>query len=418
MQGTLNEIDMRSILQLIELGQRSGELLVESYYPSYNRYFQTQKNQNLKTANYGREMSNQNYPRQLAWIVFFVNGKIAYATEINHHNLSKLKDYLYRYQNKIDIHNLPPQGEISDDHAPEYGYLWLLLEKKLLTASQGRSILQNMIQEITFDLFSLHQGSFIFHQGPPLAPQLISLEIAPLVSMIMKQLQEWKQLRPEIEHPSQCPMINNPEKLKQALPANTYQGLERFCDGATSLRQLSRYLNRDVLTITKAIYPYIQKGWVQLMTTTPMGGLRGESDSSGKTTSFKGHILCLDDDLTIVKTVEHILDEEGYNITVMTEPSLAIGEIFKLKPELILCDLAMPNLDGYEICGMLRGSSLFREIPIIILTGKNSYMDRVQANLLGATDYLTKPFGKYELLTLVEKYLNIRVSQDLRTNNQ
>ncbi len=413
MQGTLNEIDIRSILQLIELGQRTGELLVESYHPSYNRYFQAQRNHSSSESNLVVKKGLQNYPRKLAWIVFFVNGKIAYATEINHHNLSRLKDYLYPYQSKTALNNLPPQGEISDDNAPEYAYLWLLLEKKFLIASQGRKILENMIQEIIFDLFSLHQGSFIFHKSTPLAPQLISLEITPLVSTIMKQLQQWKQLHPEIQYHSQCPIITNKEQLKQALPANTYQGLERFCDGGTSLRQLSRYLNRDVLTISKAIYPYLQKGWVQLLTIASTD-LLGETDSRAKKTSIKGNILCLDDDLTIVKTVELILLQEGYGITIMTEPLNAISEIFKLKPELILCDLAMPNLDGYEICAMLRGSSLFRQIPILILTGKNSYMDRVQANLLGATDYLTKPFGKSELLTLVEKYLHL---QD-RTNKQ
>jgi len=413
MQGTLNEIDIRSILQLIELGQRSGELLVESYYPSYQKYFQRRRSQGQQKDS---QIKPENYPRKLVWLVYFVNGKIAYATEIHNHNLSRLKDYLYRYQSKIDLNNLPPLAEISDENTPEYTYLWLLLEKKFLTTSQGRSILQNMIQEIIFDLFSLHQGSFIFHQGSPLAPQLINLEITPLVSIVMKQLQQWKELRPEIKSPSQCPILNQKEKLKQALSPSTYQGLERFCDGHTSLRRLSRYLNRDVLTITNAIYPYIQKGWVQLMATTGKDSL--EQEANFRSTCVKGNIFCLDDDLTIVKTVEHILTEEGYSITVLTDPCLAVPTIFKLKPELILCDLAMPNLDGYEICTMLRTSSLFREIPILILTGKNSYMDRIQANLLGATDYLTKPFGKHELLTLVEKYLHTSIAYDLNNNNQ
>jgi len=67
----------------------------------------------------------------------------------------------------------------------------------------------------------------------------------------------------------------------------------------------------------------------------------------------------------------------------------------------------MPELDGYEICAMLRNSSAFRETPIIMLTGKDGFIDRVKAHMVGATDYLTKPFGEVELLTLVEQYVGL-----------
>jgi twitching motility two-component system response regulator PilG len=160
-----------------------------------------------------------------------------------------------------------------------------------------------------------------------------------------------------------------------------------------------------LVTISKAIYPYLQKGWVQLIGKEGIDLLE-EQDFRTTQGGVKPSLFCLDDDLTIVKTVEIFLTTEGYPITVMSEPLRAIETLFQLRPQLILCDLVMPQLDGYEICAMLRGSSLFRETPIIILTGKDSYMDRIQAKLLGATDYLTKPFEKRELLTLIEKYLN------------
>ncbi len=67
----------------------------------------------------------------------------------------------------------------------------------------------------------------------------------------------------------------------------------------------------------------------------------------------------------------------------------------------------MPELDGYEICAMLRHSTAFRFVPIIMLTGKEGFIDRVRARMVGATDYLTKPFADTELLMLVEKYINL-----------
>jgi twitching motility two-component system response regulator PilG len=116
-------------------------------------------------------------------------------------------------------------------------------------------------------------------------------------------------------------------------------------------------------------------------------------------------IVCIDDGVTVREIVEQILGQHGYEATSIGNPLKALSLVFQLKPDLILCDIAMPELDGYEICAMLRKSTAFRQIPIIMLTGKDGFIDRVRAKMVGATDYLTKPFGEGELLMLVEKYV-------------
>ncbi len=402
MQGTLNEIDIRSILQLIELGQRTGELLVEAY--------------SSQATNAGGDVSNKSFalthpyqdakPRRRPgpfWFVFFLNGQIAYASD-SEGNLSRLRDYLRRYKADTALDNLELPS-ISSLNAPEYGYLWALLEKHVLTPAQGRSIIQSMVHETLFDLLSLHNGYFVFEVSPALAPQLTTLEIAPLVTKIMKQVQEWKQFHPHIQSPNQCPIITAEAQLRGALPEKAFRTMKQWSDGETSLRQLSRYLNRDVLTVAKAIYPYVQKGWVQLLA-SPIQELpimRREWELR-KTTEVP-RVVCIDDDLAIGKTVEYTLQAKGYEVTVIRNPLEALTRVFQIKPDLILCDLAMPELDGYEISGMLRNSTAFRQTPIIMLTGKDGFIDRVRARMVGATDYLTKPFGASELLMLLEKYV-------------
>ena len=118
-------------------------------------------------------------------------------------------------------------------------------------------------------------------------------------------------------------------------------------------------------------------------------------------------VVCIDDDMAVGKTVEYILQTKGYEVTAIREPLQALSLVFQIKPDLILCDLAMPELDGYEICGMLRQSTAFRQTPIIMLTGKDGFIDRVRARMVGSTDYLTKPFGANELLMLLEKYIGL-----------
>jgi twitching motility two-component system response regulator PilG len=401
MQGTLNEIDIRSILQLIELGQRTGELLVEAY----GSYASSSGDGSSKSLALGRPYKEAKPRRSPGpfWFVFFLNGQIAYAAD-SEGSLSRLRDYLRRYKANSALDNLKLPS-IASINAPEYGYLWALLENHVLTPEQGRSIIQSMVRETLFDLLSLHNGYFVFEVSPALAPQLTTLEIDPLVTKIMKQVQEWKQFHPHIQSPNQCPIITDEVHLRAAVSENAFRTLKRWTDGKTSLRQLSRYLNRDILIVAKAIYPYVQKGWVQLLASTAQEAPAIRREWELKASTQVPRVVYIDDDMAIGKTVEYILQAKGYEVTAIRDPVKALSLVFELKPDLILCDLAMSELDGYEICAMLRKSRAFRQTPIVMLTGKDGFIDRVRARMVGATDYLTKPFGASELLMLLEKYI-------------
>jgi twitching motility two-component system response regulator PilG len=387
MQGNLSEIDIRSILQLIELGQRTGELFVEAYSSTVS---------STGTQPTQRSLAGQ------SWFVFCFNGQIIYATQ-SAGSLFRLRDYLRRYKadTALDQIQVP---YMASTNAQEYGYLWALLENHILTPAQGRNIIHSMIHETLFDLLSLHQGSFTFEMGSALAPQLTSLEISSLLAKIVKQVQQWKQFHPHIQSPNQCPVISDPAELQVALPVNTFNTLRRWADGHTSIRQMARYLNRDVLSVAKAIYPFVQQGLVQLFYEPSVAPANSKKDLSSRETKAP-KVVCIDDDNVIRKTVESILNEHGYEAITISSPLKALSLVFQIKPDLILCDIAMPELDGYEICAMLRNSSAFRQTPIVMLTGIDGFIDRVQARMAGATDYFTKPFGESELLMVVEKYV-------------
>ncbi len=407
MQGKLNEIDIRSILQLIELGQRTGELFVEAH--GFAHSF---------VASAGRDSIGHSLHRgsraDQSWFVFFLNGQIIYAGSSSYAgdgavNLSRLRDHLRRY--KLDqALSSTSISAIATLNAPEYGHLWALLESHLLTPEQGRSILQSMVQETLFDLLSLHQGSFIFELGSALTPQLITLEIAPLTAQIVKQVQEWKQFHPHIQSPEQCPAIADAAQLRKTLSEVSFEALDRWADGKTSLRQMSRYLNRDVVSVARAVYPYVRQGFVNLLAPTILPskpGLPGEPGAIWQAGENPPRVVCIDDGATVREAVEQILSQRGYQVTSISNPLKALSLVFQLKPDLILCDITMPELDGYEICAMLRKSTAFRAVPIVMLTGKDGFIDRVKARMVGATDYLTKPFGEGELLMLIERYVGL-----------
>jgi twitching motility two-component system response regulator PilG len=402
MQGKLSEIDIRSILQLIELGQRTGELFVEAY---------PLQGANVLDGGGTQTADLRAMPLHASkfWFVFFCNGKILYAANSDS-SLIRLKDYLRRYGAGNPLERLAVHP-IASVNAPEYGYLWALLENHYLTPAQGRSIIHGMVQETLFDLLSLHQGSFTFELGPALSPQLITLEIAPYLTRSMKQVQQWKQLRPYVQSPEQCPIIAEVGQLQGILSGRTFGKLSGFADGKTSIRQIARYLNRDILTVATAIYPYVKEGIIQLSHPADEQGTVGGGKSSriGDITSRRENrrprVVCIDDGATVRETVKAILSPYGYEVMAIANPLDAFNLLFQNNSDLILCDIAMPELDGYEVCCMLRSSTLFRQTPIVMLTGKEGFIDRVRARMVGATDYLTKPFGENELLMLIERYV-------------
>ena len=386
MQGNLNEIDIRSILQLISLGQRTGQLLVEACFHNSDRYT------NDYTARHKQ-----------FWFVFFINGQIIYCQQ-GETNLSRIDDYLryYRIETRLDQQQLACLGF---QNVPEYGYIWALLERNLINPKVAHSIIHSLVYETLFDLLSLHHGSFTFRQGTTLTPQLTSWEIPPLIYKVTQAIQEWKQLYPHIQSAEQLPILADLVQVQSSLPAAAIKKLQRWADGKTTLRQLARHLNRDILTVARAIYPYVQQGWLQLVD-SGNNNFTIHREDSRNAHKYKTRVVCIDDTRTVCETVESILQPQGYEAIGLTNPLESISLIFQLQPNLIICDIAMPELDGYEICAMLRHSTAFQDTPIIMLTGKDQFIDRVRATMVGATDYLTKPFGDAELLMLIEKYIN------------
>jgi twitching motility two-component system response regulator PilG len=382
MQGELTEIDVRSILHLVELGQRTGQLWVRTY--GANREAQS-------------------------WFVFFVQGRIVYAGDPSA-GVSRLKGLIAGRPLAVGQRPLPPidwdafpVAEQVRGHAPEYGCLWALLERRQLQPELARELLETMIRETLFDLLGLHQGTFVFEMGEPLTPTLAAWEPLPLVAAVAPQVQEWKQFYPQIRSPEQCPVIVNGAALMQSLPITTATALMQYAAQRLSLRQLAHALNRDLLTVAKAIAPCIQRGWMTLTpwpVTPPMIQPTGLDAGEGQT-----RIACIDDAVTIGELIVAMLTPLGYQVTPMADPVTALSQVFELRPQLILCDIAMPQLDGYELCAMLRQSSQFHQTPILMLTGKDGFIDRVRAKMVGATDYLAKPFGEDELVMLLEQYL-------------
>ena len=123
-------------------------------------------------------------------------------------------------------------------------------------------------------------------------------------------------------------------------------------------------------------------------------------------------ILIVDDEQHIIDLAKLYLEQEGYKTTSATDGKSALQKILHEKPNLIVLDLMLPELDGWEVCRRVRAES---DVPIIMLTARSDDIDRIVGLELGADDYLTKPFNPRELVARVRAILR-RTGRPTPTN--
>ena len=116
-------------------------------------------------------------------------------------------------------------------------------------------------------------------------------------------------------------------------------------------------------------------------------------------------ILVVDDSPTVRKLIAMTLEKRGYKVATAFDGVAAIKEIVSHNPALILMDVTMPRLDGYQLCKLVKKYDSTRHIPVVMLTGKDGMFDRLRGRLVGCSGYITKPFVPDDLVATVEQFL-------------
>ena len=109
-------------------------------------------------------------------------------------------------------------------------------------------------------------------------------------------------------------------------------------------------------------------------------------------------IFIADDELDFVSTLRSRLEFEGFGVTTAADGKEALQRIIREKPDLILLDIMMPTMNGYQVCRELKGNADTSSIPILMLTAKSQESDKFWGKEAGADDYVTKPFDMEELM--------------------
>ncbi|MEA5511448.1 response regulator [Crocosphaera sp. UHCC 0190] len=375
----------------------------------------------------------------VTWRIYVQGGKLIYA---NHSldSFDRLERHLRRlsYQVSSLTGIVRNQARLNFDHdsknledcPPEYQAISWLVNEKYLQANQAASLVKTLSIEVFDSFLLLKKGQYKFIKNTEIIPPFVKLDLKDLIEECKQRLKGWAALAPVITSPDQRPYFFSQNQGKKQISPERIQKLSKFLRGF-SFRQLAVLTNQDDLKIAQYLHQLIIDKIVVLREPqSPFDKLPqiGETKfllpnkSIEKPTSITEQItfnnppsfsdsqktsklLCVDDSPTILREISRFLENQNLSIQAINDSQKALLEIIRFKPDIILLDVGMPGIDGYKLCQLIRNHPLFKNTPIVMVTGNRSLIDRAKARVAGASDYLTKPFTQADLLKMVFRYL-------------
>jgi twitching motility two-component system response regulator PilG len=138
---------------------------------------------------------------------------------------------------------------------------------------------------------------------------------------------------------------------------------------------------------------------VEIATQTTPNTSRGPSNSP----VFR--VLLVDDSSTVRQTLKQMLEETQCEISLAEDGFEALLHCSIAKPDIIFMDITMPQLDGFQVCSLLKANKSFAQTPIVLVSANDNPLDRAKAQLVGAKDFIAKPFRKQDVLQAVARYV-------------
>ncbi|MBD2663164.1 response regulator receiver protein [Richelia sinica FACHB-800] len=288
------------------------------------------------------------------WSIYLEDGKLTY-TNYSDQLWQRLEIHLHRLNPEILNSENPAYQQLrqsSDSQNQvvnaDYQLICWLVNECYLTPAQAATLIEELAKEILESFLCLKQGNYQFNADDELTefPKFCHLDLRELVADCQKQLRQR-------------------QNLKSASSSNVI---------ATSM----------IAAVTEQTSRSIHL-----------------TDNQNSYT-----VACIDDSPAILNSIKHFLNEHKFAVVMINEPLKALIQVIKSKPDLILLDVEMPNLDGYELCSLLRRHTAFKNTPIIMVTGRKGLIDKAKAKIVKASGYLTKPFSRADLLNMVYKHIN------------
>lgn len=309
------------------------------------------------------------------WSIYLEHGKLVYASNSNDpferldRHLRRLSLQLPSLASAIRV-QVRLVFEKPADHTlvqcPDYQAICWLVDQQHLPQASAATLIEDLAKEVLESFLTVQDGTQEFDDTDILGglPLFCQLDLRPLVEHCQAQLRR-RQFTGR-----------SPNSPTSSQDAGKTPYAARPSGGSSPAPSLS--------------------------TPEPHSALK--PPLSGRKSTYT--IACIDDSPTVLQAINTFLDDHAFTVIMISNPVSALMQIIRTKPDLILLDVTMPNLDGYELCSLLRRHPSFKNTPIVMVTGNTGFIDRARAKLVGASGYLTKPFTQPELIKTVFKHLS------------
>ncbi|MBR8836602.1 MAG: response regulator [Stigonema ocellatum SAG 48.90 = DSM 106950] len=347
------------------------------------RFFQTLQPLSLLTQITSQPTNGclQIFSPSASWLFYFKGGKLIYACYAE-----KMFDILYRTLQRLSKH-IPTlhhgiykqlrvifETGIENQAIPNPDYLAIcwLVKQKYLTPAQAGILIEQLTLEVMQSFLKLKEGSYEFTPRSFLddMPKFCYLEMRLVVENCQKRSRNSANLNSQVTQQQRVRSFNQQTRQSQT----------------SSEQQFSRN-NSDLLPDVKAT------------------GNHRQQVSQQSFTKKNHKIFCVSDSPIVLKNLKNYLDEENFSLVGINNPVKALLQILHVKPDIILLDIDIPNLNGYEFCSLLRKHLYFQNTPVIIITERQGLINRVKTKVARASGYLVKPFTQADLLKVIFQHI-------------
>lgn len=361
----------------------------------------------------------------VSWHVYLLEGKIIYITDAIGQQVRL--NYLWQ---KFKLGSNCPQ--LDKEQASEYVQLCQNLSDKQLSEVEIKKLLFKFTREGLINVLSIEQTTINLIPAKRVTKPLAGFSLQQLGAKLEQQIVGAKHTRSFLDslfsrlyleqknaltfYKIWKPLYSNPE-LEAITKNHKLSSFVSLFVAKSCLYQIATKLNVDTYFLANHLKQSISEKLVDLYPYKELSAkeLNQKSQSQENNDSQKNSsnpsaankpnatlIVCIDDSKTVQRQVKMTLEAGGYQVLGILDPTTALKQLSQHQPAVIFLDINMPNLNGYDLCSLLRKSQKFKDIPIVMLTGRDGMIDRVRAKIVGATDYLTKPCDPNKLITLTQ----------------
>jgi CheY-like chemotaxis protein len=277
--------------------------------------------------------------------------------------------------------------------------LTFLVNKQVLTWEQIESWAQGQVVFTLEQVISFGgkyrftpQTAVDFYHGA----QGSGLNWNQLMMTVNTRQQYWSKINSLIPGIAAVPLLPTPAILAKIAEAAIKQHSQKWFDGQRTIVDIATALDRDPLQVARSYAQWVQMGWMQCqkpVDRTPETPVPAELPI----------VLSVDDSPIVQTRIKRALSDHC-EVLLANDAMSALHLLARQPVDLLLLDVTMPGIDGIELCQTLRRMSKFTQLPIIMLTAKDKSYDRALAEMVGATEYLTKPIDDDKLIAIVNQY--------------